>query len=187
VGRRRLGSVAWLGLILAGCCLGAFVFAAWPEPSTYRTRLPHGESRPKTPTVAAERQAPVTRVISSASVDVVTAAAAATRGRSGTQTRARGAPSGLIGDRERRHLSPGDCGGARREAPPGHAPGRRTLSGYAVASAVRRMPTSCRAVISVIASPVRPATVKLSCVPPRSTSQPAKRPPTGANPANAQR
>jgi hypothetical protein len=71
VGRRRLGSVAWLGLILAGCCLGAFVFAAWPEPSTYRTRLPHGESKPKTPTVAAERQAPAKRVISSASVDVV--------------------------------------------------------------------------------------------------------------------
>ena len=72
VGRRRLGSVAWLGMILAGCCLGAFVFAAWPEPSTYLTRLPHGESRPKTPTVAAERKAPVERVISSASVAVET-------------------------------------------------------------------------------------------------------------------
>ena len=72
MGHRRLGSVAWLGVILAGCCLGAFVFAAWPEPTTYLTRQPRGESRPKTPTVAAERQAPVKRVISSTSVDVET-------------------------------------------------------------------------------------------------------------------
>jgi hypothetical protein len=68
VGRPRLGSVVWLGMILAGSCLGAFVFAAWPEPTTHLTRLPHGESRPKTPSVAAERQAPVTRVVASADV-----------------------------------------------------------------------------------------------------------------------
>jgi hypothetical protein len=71
VGRRRLGSVAWLGMILAGCCLAAIVFAAWPEQTTYLTRQPRGESRPKTPTVAAERKAPVQRVIASATVDVV--------------------------------------------------------------------------------------------------------------------
>ena len=72
VGRRRLGSLAWLGMILSGCCLGAVVFAAWPEPTTYLTRPPHGESRPKTPTVAVERQAPVERVTSSVDVDVDT-------------------------------------------------------------------------------------------------------------------
>jgi hypothetical protein len=61
-------------MILAGSCLGAFVFAAWPEPTTYLTRLPHGESRPKTPTVAVVRQVPVERVISSATADVETPA-----------------------------------------------------------------------------------------------------------------
>jgi hypothetical protein len=50
-------------MILAGSCLGAFVFASWPEPTTYLTRLPYGESRPKTPSVAHERQAPVKRVV----------------------------------------------------------------------------------------------------------------------------
>jgi hypothetical protein len=69
VGRLRLGSVAWLGMILAGTCLGAFVLATWPEPTTRLTRLPHGESRPKTPSVAVERRAPAQRVI--AGVDVV--------------------------------------------------------------------------------------------------------------------
>jgi hypothetical protein len=68
VGRPRPGSVVWLGMILAGSCLGAFVFAAWPEPTTHLTRLPHGESRPKTPSVAAERQAPVKRVVASVEV-----------------------------------------------------------------------------------------------------------------------
>ena len=71
VGRLRLGSVVWLGMILAGSCLGAFVFAAWPEPTTRLTRLPYGESRPKTPMAAVERQAPVERVV--ASVGVVAA------------------------------------------------------------------------------------------------------------------
>ena len=71
VGRLRLGSVVWLGMILAGACLGAFVFAAWPEPTTRLTRLPYGESRPKTPIAAVERQAPVKRV--AATVDVVPA------------------------------------------------------------------------------------------------------------------
>jgi hypothetical protein len=70
VGRLRLGSVVWLGMILAGSCLGAFVFAAWPEPTTRLTRLPHGESSPKTPIVAVQRHAPTQRVV--ASVGVVT-------------------------------------------------------------------------------------------------------------------
>jgi hypothetical protein len=70
VGRLRLGSVVWLGMILVGFCLGAVVLAAWPEPTTYLTRLPHGESGPKTPVVA-KRQAPVERVV--AGVEVVNA------------------------------------------------------------------------------------------------------------------
>ena len=69
MGRLRLGSLVWLGMILAGSCLGAFVLATWPEPTTRLTRLPHGESRPKTPNVAVERRAPAKRVI--AGVDVV--------------------------------------------------------------------------------------------------------------------
>jgi hypothetical protein len=68
VGRLRLGTAAWLGMILAGCCLGAVVVVAWPEPTTTLTRLPYGESRPKTPSVAAERQAPVKRVVASVGV-----------------------------------------------------------------------------------------------------------------------
>jgi hypothetical protein len=56
-------------MILAGSGLGAFVLATWPEPTTRLTRLPHGESRPKTPSVAVERRAPAKRVI--AGVDVV--------------------------------------------------------------------------------------------------------------------
>jgi hypothetical protein len=70
VGRLRLGRVVWLGMILAGSCLGAFVLATWPEPTTRPTRLPHGESRPKTPSVAVERRGPAKRVIAGA--DVVT-------------------------------------------------------------------------------------------------------------------
>jgi hypothetical protein len=55
-------------MILVGSCLGAFVFATWPEPTTYLTRLPYGESRPKTPSVAVERQAPVKRAVASVAV-----------------------------------------------------------------------------------------------------------------------
>ena len=65
VGHQRLGAAAWLGMILAGSCLGAVVLAAWPEPTTNVTRLPYGESRPKTPSVAAERKASVKRVVAS--------------------------------------------------------------------------------------------------------------------------
>ena len=192
VGRLRLGSVVWLGMILAGACLGAFVFAAWPEPTTRLTRLPYGESRPKTPIAAVERQAPVKRV--AATVDVVPAKPEPVVEEESVERELAGPPP--VRGRERdRGLSAGDAGGARREAAAGHAPerpeaGRLARAGsraYVVAAAVRRMPTSCRAVSRVIASPVRPATVKLSWVPPRSTSQPARRPPTGANPANAQR
>jgi len=68
VGRRRLGSLVWLGMILAGSCLAAVVVFAWPESTTYTTRLPHGESRPKTPNAAAKPQAPVERVVASADV-----------------------------------------------------------------------------------------------------------------------
>ena len=55
-------------MILAGTCLGALVLAAWPEPTTRLTRLPHGESGPKTPLVAVQRQAPAQRVVASAGV-----------------------------------------------------------------------------------------------------------------------
>lgn len=71
MGRLRLGSVVWLGMILAGACLGALVFAAWPEPTIRLTRLPHGESSPKTPIVAVQRGAAAQRVVASA--DAVTA------------------------------------------------------------------------------------------------------------------
>ena len=71
MGRLRLGSVVWLGMILVGSCLGAFVLAAWPEPTTHLTRLPHGESKPKTPIVVAKRQTSVKRVV--ASVEAVNA------------------------------------------------------------------------------------------------------------------
>ena len=65
MGRQRLGTAAWLGMILAGSCLGAVVLAVWPEPTTNVTRLPYGESRPKTPSAATEREAPVNRVVAS--------------------------------------------------------------------------------------------------------------------------
>ena len=68
VGHQRLGTAAWLGMILAGSCLGAVVLAAWPEPTTNVTRLPYGESRPKTPSAAAEREAPAKRVVASVGV-----------------------------------------------------------------------------------------------------------------------
>jgi hypothetical protein len=68
VGRLRLGTAVWLGMILAGSCLGAFVLATWPESTTRVTRLPYGESRPKTPSVVAKRQAPVKRVVASVGV-----------------------------------------------------------------------------------------------------------------------
>jgi hypothetical protein len=68
VGRLRLGTAVWLGMILAGSCLGAVVLAAWPEPTTTLTRLPYGESRPKTPSVAAGRESPVERIVASVGV-----------------------------------------------------------------------------------------------------------------------
>lgn len=68
MGRLRLGSAVWLGMILGGSCLGVGVLAAWPEPTTHFTRLPYGESRPKTPSVTAERQAPAKRVVASVGV-----------------------------------------------------------------------------------------------------------------------
>lgn len=65
MGRLRPGRVVWLGMILAGSCLGTFVVVAWPEPTTHLTRLPYGESRPKTPSVAVERKTPAERVVAS--------------------------------------------------------------------------------------------------------------------------
>jgi len=43
----------WPGMILAGLALGAFVFAAWPEPTFRVIRLPYGEAMPKTPLAGA--------------------------------------------------------------------------------------------------------------------------------------
>jgi hypothetical protein len=75
-------------------------------------------------------------------------------------------------------LRAGDAGATRREA----AARRRAHAG---AAARRRL--SWRAASVAIARPVMPATAKLSCVPPIAQSQPAKRPPSGARPAKAQR
>jgi hypothetical protein len=61
----RLGSLIWLGSILAGLGLGAYVLVAWPEPTFQLIRLPYGESMPKTPGAGAERQAPAVRVVAS--------------------------------------------------------------------------------------------------------------------------
>jgi hypothetical protein len=61
-----VGSLAWLGSILAGLGLGAYVVASWPEPTTRLIRLPYGESMPKTPGVAAQRRAPAAKVVASA-------------------------------------------------------------------------------------------------------------------------
>ena len=47
---RLRGGLAWLGMILAGLALGAFVLASWPDTSTHVVRLPYGEAMPKTPT-----------------------------------------------------------------------------------------------------------------------------------------
>lgn len=52
----RRANAVWLGMILAGAALAAFVYLSWPEPTFRIVRLPYGESMPKTP--AAER-APV--------------------------------------------------------------------------------------------------------------------------------
>jgi hypothetical protein len=65
VRRLRLGSLIWLGPILAGLGLGAYVLVAWPEPTFQLIRLPYGESTPKTPSVAVERRAPAERVVAS--------------------------------------------------------------------------------------------------------------------------
>ena len=66
MGRLRQGTLVWLGSILAGFALGAYVLVAWPEPTTRIVRLPYGESLPKTPPVAVQRQAPVEKTVSSA-------------------------------------------------------------------------------------------------------------------------
>jgi hypothetical protein len=65
VRRLRLGSLVWLGSVLAGIGLGAYVLAAWPDPTFQVIRLPYGESMPKTPSIALERRAPAKRVVAS--------------------------------------------------------------------------------------------------------------------------
>ena len=44
------GTIVWLGMLLSGLALGAYVFAAWPDTTTQPTRLPYGEAMPKAPT-----------------------------------------------------------------------------------------------------------------------------------------
>lgn len=44
------GTLTWLGMILAGVALGAYVFAVWPDTTPRLVRLPYGEAMPKTPT-----------------------------------------------------------------------------------------------------------------------------------------
>lgn len=66
MGRLRLPSLVWVGSILAGFGLGAYVLVAWPEPTTRLIPLPYGESMPKTPGLVSERQAPVAKVVASA-------------------------------------------------------------------------------------------------------------------------
>lgn len=51
------GNLVWLGMILAGMALGAFVLTSWPDTSTRLIRLPYGESMPKTPRMAAKAPA----------------------------------------------------------------------------------------------------------------------------------
>lgn len=51
------GSLVWLGMILAGMALGAYVLTSWPDTSTRLIRLPYGESMPKTARVAAKAPA----------------------------------------------------------------------------------------------------------------------------------
>jgi hypothetical protein len=67
VPRLRLGSLVWLGSILAGIGLGAYVLASWPEPTFQVIRLPYGESMPKTPRAVSEPQAPANRVVAAVS------------------------------------------------------------------------------------------------------------------------
>lgn len=65
----RLGSLIWLGSILAGIGLGAYVLVAWPEPEFHVIRLPYGEAMPKTPRADVKRQVPVAvRVIAAVRV-----------------------------------------------------------------------------------------------------------------------
>jgi hypothetical protein len=72
VRRLRLGSLVWLGSVLAGIGLGAYVLAAWPEPTYQVIRLPYGESMPKAPSIALKRQASAKRVVASVTVVVTT-------------------------------------------------------------------------------------------------------------------
>jgi hypothetical protein len=57
VGLGGRGGVIWLGMVLGGLALAAYVALSWPEPTFRLVRLPYGESMPKTPAPAlAKRQ-----------------------------------------------------------------------------------------------------------------------------------
>jgi hypothetical protein len=62
------GSKVWLGMLLAGLALSAYVFAAWPDTTTHPTRLPSGEAMPKAPAAKA-REVRRTAAVRSASAD----------------------------------------------------------------------------------------------------------------------
>ena len=50
------GSLVWLGMVLTGLALGAYVFAVWPDTTSHLVPLPYGESMPKTPVVHGKGQ-----------------------------------------------------------------------------------------------------------------------------------
>ena len=63
------GSVVWLGMVLTGLAMGAYVFAVWPDTTPRLVPLPYGEAMPKTPVAKAKAQT----VRATASVDPVSA------------------------------------------------------------------------------------------------------------------
>ena len=67
------GSRVWLGMLLAGLALSAYVLAAWPESSTRLVRLPYGEAMPKTP-VAKAREVRVTASVDASQPELAGAA-----------------------------------------------------------------------------------------------------------------
>jgi hypothetical protein len=58
------GTLVWLGMVVSGLALGAYVFAVWPDTETRLVPLPYGEAMPKTPLPTEKSQA--VRVRSSA-------------------------------------------------------------------------------------------------------------------------
>ena len=64
------GSLVWLGMVLTGIAMGAYVFAVWPDTTPRLVPLPYGEAMPKTPVATAKAQ----HVRATASVAPVSAA-----------------------------------------------------------------------------------------------------------------